>query len=417
MKLQARFLAGHLESAMEASLRAERLLWTSPSHFPTADFHFYSALAHAASCTAAHAEHRSRHWAALSGHHEQLQIWAENCPENFETRAALVSAEMARIEGREWDAQQLYEDAIRSAAANEFVNNQAVAYELAARFYLARGLDDIGALYLRKARHCYRQWGAEGKVRHLDQAYTSIREEERVNSPTSTITASNEGLDLATVIKVSQAVSGEIILDKLIDTLMRIAMEHAGAERALLMLWSGSEERIAAEATTNSDTVVVRLLDEPVTGHRVPETVLRYVLHTQESVILDDATKGDLFAADPYIRKRNARSVLCLPLANQARLIGALYLENNLAPRVFAPARATVLKLLASQAAISIENGRLYRELAEREARIRRLVDANIIGILIWKSDGRILEANDAFLAMLGYERSDLAMPGLRWTD
>src|SRR5262249_51989461 len=109
--------------------------------------------------------------------------------------------------------------------------------------------------------------------------------------------------------------------------------------------------------------------------------------------------------------------VFCLPLMNQARLIGVLYLENTLAPRVFAPARAAVLKLLASQAAISIENSRLYRDLAERESRIRRLVDANIIGIFIWGLEGRILEANDAFLTMVGYDREDLAAGRLRWTD
>ena len=149
----------------------------------------------------------------------------------------------------------------------------------------------------------------------------------------------------------------------------------------------------------------------------LPESVLHYVLRTRESVILDDAAAQNPFAADPYIRQRQARSVLCLPLINQAKLIGVLYLENNLAPRVFAPARIAVLKLLASQAAISLENTRLYRDLAEREAKIRRLVDANIIGIFIWDLDGRIIEANDAFLRMVGYDREDLVAGRLRWTD
>ena len=149
----------------------------------------------------------------------------------------------------------------------------------------------------------------------------------------------------------------------------------------------------------------------------LPEAVLHYVLRTSESVILDDAAAQDAFAADPYIRQRQARSVLALPLLTQAKLIGVLYLENNLAPRVFAPARIAVLKLLASQAAIALENTRLYREVAEREAKIRRLVDANIIGIFIYALDGRIIEANDAFLRMMGYDREDLASGRLRWTD
>jgi PAS domain S-box-containing protein len=146
-------------------------------------------------------------------------------------------------------------------------------------------------------------------------------------------------------------------------------------------------------------------------------SVLHYVLRTREGVILDDAATQPAFAADPYFRKRQARSILCLPLITQAKLIGALYLENNLAPRVFAPAQLAVLKLLASQAAIALENARLYRDLAEREAKIRRLVDANIIGIFIWESEGQIIEANEAFLRMLGHDREDLVVGRLRWTD
>ena len=137
----------------------------------------------------------------------------------------------------------------------------------------------------------------------------------------------------------------------------------------------GAEPRIAAEATTSGDTVLVQLRDEPVAAAVLPESVLHYVLRTRESVALDDAAAQPQFAADPYVRQRQARSILCLPLITQAKLIGVLYLENNLAPRVFAPARIAVLKLLASQAAISLENSRLYRDLAEREAKIRHLVD------------------------------------------
>jgi PAS domain S-box-containing protein len=148
----------------------------------------------------------------------------------------------------------------------------------------------------------------------------------------------------------------------------------------------------------------------------LPETVLHYVLRTRESVILDDAAAQSPFAADSYIRERQARSILCLPLITQAKLIGVLYLENNLARRVFAPARIAVLKLLASQAAIALENARLYRDLAEREAKIRRLVDANIIGIFIWDFEGRIIEANEAFLHVVGYSRDDLVSGRMLWT-
>jgi PAS domain S-box-containing protein len=211
-------------------------------------------------------------------------------------------------------------------------------------------------------------------------------------------------------------VSGEIVLEKLIDTLMRTAIEQAGAERGLLILSQGAEPRIAAEATTG-DTIVVQLRDKPVTAVALPESVLHYVVRTNESVILDDATAQNPFSADPYISQHRARSILCLPLLNQDQLTGVLYLENNLAPRVFPLTRIAVLKLLVSQAAIAIENTRLYRDVEQREAKIRRLVDANIVGIFIWDFDGRILEANDAFLRIVRYDREDLVAGRISWAD
>jgi len=414
-KLQARFFAGDYASARDALSKAQGLLWTSPSHFETAEYHFYAALCRAASCDSAHSDQYLQYFEALTAHHTQLEVWAENCPETFENRAALVGAEIARIEGRDVEAMRLYEQAIRSARANGFVHNEALAYELAARFYAARGFEEFAHVYLRNARNGYFRWGAAGKVRQLDEMYPHLRKEEPPCGPTSTIGTKVEHLDLATVIKVSQAVSGEIVLKKLLDTLMRTAIEQAGAERGLLILVRGAEQRIAAEATTRGDTIVVQLRDETVTAAVMPESVLRYVVRTQESVILDDAAVQGPFSVDPYICQNQVRSSLCLPLINQTKLIGLLYLENNLTSRVFVPSRIAVLKLLASQAAISLQNSRLYGDLQEREAKIRRLVDANIIGIVISGFDGRIIEANGAFLDMLGYTRDDLASGHIQW--
>ena len=312
---------------------------------------------------------------------------------------------------------RLYDQAIRAARASGFVHNEALANETAARYYAGRGFEKIANTYLRDARYCYIRWGADGKVRQLDEMYPHLKEADPALVPTGSIGTSVEHLDLATVIKVSQAVSGEIVLERLLDTLMRTAMAQAGAERAVLILASGAEPQIVAEATTSGDTVTVHLRDEPVTATTLPESVLRYILRSQESVILDDASAQSPLAADPYVRERQTRSVLCLPLLNRAKLIGVLYLENNLAPRVFSPARISVLKLLASQAAISLENTHLYRDLAEREAKIRRLVDANIIGIFVSDIQGQVIEANDAFLHMVGYDREDLASGRVNWAN
>ena len=175
------------------------------------------------------------------------------------------------------------------------------------------------------------------------------------------------------------------------------------------------EQRIEAEATTSGDSIVVRLLEAPVDEVAVPESIPHYVERAQENVILDDASVQNPFSRDTYIRQQRARSILCLPLINQAKAMGVLYLENNLAAHVFTPARIAVLKLLASQAAISLENSRLYRDLEERQAKIRRLVDANIIGIFIGNVEGEIVEANEAFLRMVGYSREDLVSGRMRW--
>ncbi|CAB3739632.1 AAA family ATPase [Paraburkholderia rhynchosiae] len=417
-KLQARYLAGDQAGAMDAASMAQPLLWSCSSHLEESEYHFYGALVRAADCDRAPAGERQQHQDAIAAHYRQLTVWATNCPENFGNRATLVGAEMARLEDRDVDAMQLYEEAILSARANGFVHNEALANELASRFYATHGFDRIARLYLNDARRGYQRWGADGKVRQLDELYPHFREEkERAPGPNSTIGAPIEHLDLATVIKVSQAVSGEVVLDRLIDTIMRTALEQAGAERGLLILPDTAEQRIAAEARTDGDKPRVQLRDVPVSAMAMPESILYHVLRTRESVILDDAAVEPAFAMDPYLSKHRTRSVLCLPLMTQAKLIGVLYLENNLITRAFAPARTAVLRLLASLAATSLEKTRLYRDLAEREARIRRLVDANIIGIIVWNAEGDILEANDEFLRMVGYRREDLLSGRLRWRD
>lgn len=226
-----------------------------------------------------------------------------------------------------------------------------------------------------------------------------------------------ENLDVATVLKVSQAVSGEIELGKLVEVILRTAIEQAGAERALLILPRGSELWIQAEAKTHGNFVTVRLNEAPVSVTELPESIVRYVARTQEIVILDDASARNPFSADEYIRKQRLRSVLCLPLAKQSTLIALLYLENNIGPNIFAPAKINVMRVLASAAAISLDNSHLYRELQEREGMIRRLVNANIIGIVISDSEGQIIKSNDAFLKMVGYTREELVSGRMNWRN
>jgi PAS domain S-box-containing protein len=371
-KLQARLVAGDYASAVDASVRAQRLLWTSPSLFETAEYHFYGALSHAASWDYAFLGLRQQHFEALAAHHEQLEAWAENCPENFENRVALVGAEIARIQGRVLDAEHLYEGAIRSAHDNGFVQNEALAHELASRFYLARGFETIAHTYLRNARNCYDHWGALGKVKQLDERHPRLFEEHRPASTTSTIGTPVRQLDVETVIKASQALSSEIVLNKLIEKLMRIAVEHAGAERGLLILLHGREPRIEAEAVTGHGRVEVTVRHDDIRPMDLPGSVLQYVIRTRERVVLDNASAANLYSEDEYVRTKCAQSLLCLPIVNQTKLIGALYLENNLTPRAFTADRVGLLEMIASQAAISLENATLYADLQRSYSDLHR---------------------------------------------
>jgi PAS domain S-box-containing protein len=415
-KAQARFLAGDYATAVAAVLRARGLISKSPSFFETAEIHFYAALSHAACWDFAPPQPREQHFEALTTHHGQLQEWAQNCPENFQNRAALVGAEIARIEGRDLDAMRLYEQAIRSAREHGFVQNEGVAYEVAARFYSARGSETSAKAHLCEARDCYLRWGADGKVRQLDRLYPHLAAAEK-QRPAATIGSAIQQLDVASVVKASQALSGEILLPKLIHRLMTIALENAGADRGLLILPSEHEYLIQAEARATGDQIEVTMREELLTGITCPESLVRYVIRTRESVILDDASKPNLFSADDYLCDQQSKSILCLPLIKQQQLAGILLLENALTSHAFTPARITILELLAAQAAISLENTRLYSDVREREAKVRRLVDSNIIGVLIIDLGGQLIEANDAFLGMVGYEREDLVSGRMRWTD
>ncbi|HJX21608.1 MAG TPA: hypothetical protein VJ454_11500, partial [Steroidobacteraceae bacterium] len=259
IKLKTRFLSGDYAEALAAAEKAKALLWISAAHIHLLDYFYYIALTVAALYENASADEQNRWRELLTAHREQLREWADNYPPTFGDKHALVSGEIARLEGQDADAMRLYEQAIQSARDHGFVQNEGLSQEVAARFYAARGFDTIAHAYLREARRCYLRWGAFGKVRQLEQLYPHLRDAPVPASPTTTIGAPVERLDVGTVLKAAQAVSGEIELGKLIETLLRIAVEHAGAERGLLILFPSDEPRIAAEATTGRGQVEITL--------------------------------------------------------------------------------------------------------------------------------------------------------------
>ena len=361
-KLQARCYANDFASAIEAASKAEPLLWTSPSHFEMAEYHFYGAIARAARCSTVPVEERPRHLKALVAHHEKLERWAENCPDNFENRAALVAAEIARIEDRALDAERLYEDAIRSAHDQGFVHNEGLAHELASRFYRARGFGRIADMYLRDARACYACWGAERKVEQIDQMHPRLLPS-RPLSPAATFAVRSEQFDLLSVTKASQTISGEIIFDKLVRTLLTVVLEQGGAQRGCLILCRDGCSSIEAEASLEERGAATKLLEsQQLSSSLVPVSIVNYALRTKERVLLEDAAEAAKYASDPYVARVKPRSLLCLPILRQTEVVGLLYLENNLLAGAFTPDRLVALSLLATQAAISLEKAQLLRK-------------------------------------------------------
>ena len=406
LKLKARFLSGDYAEALAAADKAKLLLSAVPGSIPLLDYFYYAALTVAALYENASTDEQTGWRDLLTAHREQLREWAENYPPTFADKHTLVLAEIARLEKRDADAMQFYEQAIHLARDHGFVQNEGLAHELTAQYYLAHGLETAGYAYLRNARNCYDRWGALGKVKQLDERYPHLQEERFLTSNTATIGAPVGQLDAATVVKASQAISSEIVLSKLIEKLMRIAVEHAGAERGLLILLRGDEPQIEADAATGHGRVEVTVRQTLITPEDLPQSALQYVIRTRERVVLDDASVGNLYSQDEYVRAKRPRSVLCLPIVKQTKLIGALYLENNLTPCAFTSDRVAVLELLASQAAISLENGILYSDLQRSEAYLAQGQSISRTGSFGWNvSSGEIYWSEETF-KIFEYERA-----------
>jgi predicted ATPase/two-component sensor histidine kinase len=368
-KLQGLLYIDDIEGALAAEEKARPLLWTSSGHIEFAEYHFHAALVRARCHDDASADDRSAHALALAGHHDMLQIWARHCPSNFGSRAALVQGELARTEGRAFDAMRLYETAIGLAREHDSPHIEALACEVAARFFLKNGFSRIAPVYLRHARRAYLRWGAVAKIKTLDERYSDLIHEPADASGGRGAIA--ERFDVESVVKASQAISGEIVLDKLMRTLMTLVLEHSGARRAVLVLPHEEKLQMEAEAVSGRDGAEVRIESRAATPAGVPLSLLHHALRTRQCALVDDAALAHAFVSDDYFRAHGARSVLALPIVKQTKLGGVLYLENDLAPGVFSPARITVLTLLASQAAISLENASLEHKealLEEKEA-------------------------------------------------
>jgi PAS domain S-box-containing protein len=352
---------------------------------------------------------------SVSTNQEKLQKWAAHAPMNYLHKYHLVEAEKARVLGQFLEAEEFYERAILGASENEFIQEEALAYELAAKHYLARGREKIAQIYMKEAHYCYARWGALAKVKDLETCYpqffsqssraatTSIHTTSGATSNNSPIT-----LDLAAVMKAAQAISREIELEQLLRFLMQVLIQNAGAQSGYLILENLGKWEIEASSELSyvdgENVYATQLLQSIPTVNRLPETIINYVIRTHESVILNDATCEGNFIHEPYIQQYQTKSIFCLPLLNQAKLVGVLYLENQLVVGAFTPERAQVLHLLSTQAAIALKNAKLYSKLQAKESKITQFLEAVPVGIAIVDAEGRPYYANQRGIQLMGKE-------------
>ena len=388
-KLILAYLFGDGDRALLNAANAELYLDGVAGFINVPEYHFYDALARLSVYDSATKDQQEEHLFYAISNQKKLQTRARSAPMNFQHKCDLVAAEKSRVLGNIVEAMEYYDRAIQGATDNGYIQEQALAAELAGAFYLSIGREKIAKTYLTEARYCYQRWGAQAKVAHLESKYPqlltsiSVATNVEIHHPTSSACTSSSNavvLDLTTVVKASQTLAGEIVIDQLLAKLMKIVIENAGAQTGFLILEKDDKWVIEASGSVDADRVTVMQSipidfvedDREITSLAV--SVVNYVARTQQNIVLNDATRDGKFTRTPYIIATQPKSILCTPLIHQGKLSGILYLENNLTTGAFTPDRLEILKLLSSQIAISIENAQLYANLQQFNHNLEQLV-------------------------------------------
>ncbi len=393
-KLHISYLLGEYEKALEASRITREIVPSLEGTIWTVVCDFWTGLTLAANYESASEEERKAYLEEMKQAQRSLNVLAENCPENYLCQSLLLSAEIERVAGQVLAAAELYERAIRYAQETGLLQHQALANELYARFRITKFWPEdqqamATAVLLAKARACYAQWGAAAKVEEMERRYAGLLGR-FLHPPSEGVAATAQAplqmpqteagsLDLFSVLKASQAIASEIEMERLLAKLMCIAIENAGAERGYLLLEHDGELFVHAEGSL--DRAEVKLHDAiPLSeSENLPMSIVNYVRRTSESVVISEAgaeaSHDDRYGSDPYILRCQPRSVMCVPVLNQGRPVGVLYLENNLADGAFTQDRIRVCQILASQAAISLDNARLYDEMKSAEETLRSITE------------------------------------------
>lgn len=379
----------------------------------------YSSLALLAHYPNVDAEQQAQFLENIAANQQRMKQWADCAPENNLHKYYLVEAERARLAGNTKDAWDYYTQATTLAHTHEYSAEEGLSHERMALFFALVGQKHLADSCMQRAHQCYKRWGAHAKVRRLEEQHPYLREPEKgravsdSNVTMITIAApdkkktSSVALDLNVLIKVSQTISGGIILETLLEKIIDIIIENAGAQRGQIILEKDGEWVVEAERTIHHDKADV-LMSLPLDTKTLPMTVLNYVERTQQRVVLHNATEDERFANDPYIQSTKPRSILCLPVLSQKKMIGLIYLENNLTTSAFTLTRVTVLELLAAQAAIGIENARLYTTIEASESRFRAIFEESKDVIFMLTPNGKFEAINRACETVFGYTSEEM---------
>ncbi|MEH2369350.1 trifunctional serine/threonine-protein kinase/ATP-binding protein/sensor histidine kinase [Nostoc sp.] len=388
-KLMLAALWGNYHAALEyiTGIKPYFMAAAGVVHIPV--FHFYAALTYLALFPTQPEAEQAQTLLEAQTHQTILHQWAENAPMNHLHKWYLVEAERYRVLGEKAVASEYYDQAIALAKTHQFINEEALANELAAKFYLDWGKQRIAGEYMIEAYYSYIRWGAKAKVADLERRYpqllapilqqtrSSLSINETILASTSSPTSSSNvsvALDLAAILKASQTLSGEIELEKLLSVLLAIVIENAGADKCVLMLLQDKRLSIKGSITLGTEPVVLQSL--PVEDSQdIPLKLIYKVLHNRQTTMLIDASADRALANDPYIIRQQPKSILCSPILHQGKLMGILYLENNLVTGAFTSDRLQVLNFLTTQAAISLENSLLYHKLEEYSHTLEQKVE------------------------------------------
>ncbi|AFY42581.1 ATP-binding sensor histidine kinase [Nostoc sp. PCC 7107] len=338
---------------------------------------FYHSLALTALCNQALPLQKKQYLKQVTANQQKMKKWSIQASCNFQHKYELVEAEKARVLGKFQVAIDLYDCAIAGAKKHGYVAEEALANELAAKCYIDFGKEKIAKMYITEAYYGYIHWGAMAKIQYLDEHYNnliirSVNWKQSEIDVTRTIattkinysgtTSNNDGiLDLATILKASQAISSEIVLDKLLEKLLQIILENAAAQKGCLILFKDNE--LFLEAVNSIDSNSIILQSTPVKASKdIPVPIIEYVARTQEVLVINDVLSEPNYQSNLYIQQHKPISILCNPIFYQGKFIGILYLENKLIASAFTKENIKVLNLITSQAAISLENSRLYQQ-------------------------------------------------------